>query len=184
MARRPQGRLPHAIQVADRWHLMENASAAFLDAVRKSMRSIRTAIGATTINPDLLTSAEKLQYEGYLRREETNAAIISSPARAFPSRRSFAARAIAASSSVRSSAASEPTCSACDRARSRPIFPCSTSNGRRAAATGPDYGGGCKPEASEDRCASSASGRHGGGGPNGLPISSCRRCLPPERSLG
>ena len=33
--------LPHATQVADRWHLMENASAAFLDAVRKSMRSIR-----------------------------------------------------------------------------------------------------------------------------------------------
>ena len=68
--------LPHAIQVADRWHLMENASAAFLDAVRKSMRTIRTAIGATTINPDLLTYAEKLQYEGYLRREETNAAIM------------------------------------------------------------------------------------------------------------
>ena len=30
--------LPHATQVADRWHLMENASHAFLDAVRKSMR--------------------------------------------------------------------------------------------------------------------------------------------------
>lgn len=66
-----------AIQVADRWHLMENASSAFLDAVRKSMRAIRTAIGATTINPDLLTCAEKLQYEGYLRREETNAALLA-----------------------------------------------------------------------------------------------------------
>ncbi len=39
------------------------------------MRSIRTAIGAATINPDLLTCAEKLQYEGYLRREEMNAVI-------------------------------------------------------------------------------------------------------------
>lgn len=68
--------LPHAVQVADRWHLMENASAAFLDAVRKSMRTIRTVIGATTINPDLLTYAEKLQYEGFLRREDTNAAIM------------------------------------------------------------------------------------------------------------
>jgi transposase len=56
---------------------MENASAAFLDAVRKSMPSIRSAIGATTINPELLTCAEKLQYEGYLRREETNAAILT-----------------------------------------------------------------------------------------------------------
>jgi transposase len=69
--------LPDALQVADRWHLFENASAAFLDAVRKSMRLIRTAIGATTIDPALLTSAEKIQYEGYLRREETNAVIMA-----------------------------------------------------------------------------------------------------------
>jgi hypothetical protein len=32
-------------------------------AVRKSMRSIRAAIGATKVDPDLLTCAEKLQYE-------------------------------------------------------------------------------------------------------------------------
>src|SRR5271166_4993709 len=72
-----QKALPNAVQVADRCHLMENASHAFLDAVRKSMRQIRSAIGAATINPDLLTAAEKLQYEGYLRREETNAAILA-----------------------------------------------------------------------------------------------------------
>ncbi|MBB4342966.1 hypothetical protein GGE56_004355 [Rhizobium leguminosarum] len=64
--------LPHAVQVADRWHLMENASAAFLDVVRKSMRAIRTEIGATTINPALLTCAERLQYDCYLRREDVN----------------------------------------------------------------------------------------------------------------
>lgn len=69
--------LPNAVQVADRWHLMENASTAFLDAVRKSMRQIRTAIGAATINPKLLTAAEKLQYEGYLRREEENAFVLA-----------------------------------------------------------------------------------------------------------
>ena len=68
--------LPKATQVADRWHLMENASRAFLDTVRKSMRQIRAAIGAATINPELLTSAERLQYEGYLAREETNAAVL------------------------------------------------------------------------------------------------------------
>ncbi len=72
-----QKALPNAVQVADPWHLMENASHAFLDAVRKSIRQIRAAIGATTINSALLTAAEKLQYEGYLRREETNAAILA-----------------------------------------------------------------------------------------------------------
>ncbi len=56
--------LPHAVQVADRWHLMENASRAFLDAVCASMRQIRHAIGAATIDPALLTAAERLQYEG------------------------------------------------------------------------------------------------------------------------
>jgi len=50
---------------------------AFLDAVRKSMRQIRAVMGAAVIDPSLLTFAEKLQYEGYLRREETNAAILS-----------------------------------------------------------------------------------------------------------
>ncbi len=69
--------LPHADQVADRWHLMENASHAFLDAVRKSMRQVRMAIGTATVNPKLLTAAERLQYEGYLRREEANAAILA-----------------------------------------------------------------------------------------------------------
>lgn len=52
---------PHAVQVADRWHLMENASRAFLDTVRKSMRQIRSAIGPTTIDPKLLSAAERLQ---------------------------------------------------------------------------------------------------------------------------
>lgn len=56
---------------------MENASRAFLDAVRKSLRQIRTAIGATTVDPNLLTAAERLQYEGYLRREETNTAVLA-----------------------------------------------------------------------------------------------------------
>ncbi|VIO69857.1 hypothetical protein CI41S_21040 [Bradyrhizobium ivorense] len=55
---------------------MENASRAFLDAARKSMRQIRTVIGTTTIDPKLLT-AERLQYEGYLRREETNGAVLA-----------------------------------------------------------------------------------------------------------
>ncbi len=69
--------LPHSLQVADRWHLMENASRALLDAVRKSMRNIRSVIGATKVDTALLTAAERIQYDGYLRREEANAGILS-----------------------------------------------------------------------------------------------------------
>ena len=39
------------------------------------MRPIRSAIGTPTITPELLTPAEKLRYESYLRRDDTNAAI-------------------------------------------------------------------------------------------------------------
>lgn len=68
--------LPEAQQVADRWHLMENSNRAFLDAVSKSMRQIRQSVGSNNIAPKLLTYAEKLQYEGYQRRQETNEAIL------------------------------------------------------------------------------------------------------------
>src|SRR5512134_2732546 len=67
--------LPNAIQVTDRWHLMENASAAFLAAVKKAMPAIRQALGATRIDPALLSCAERLQYKGFLRRKEINASV-------------------------------------------------------------------------------------------------------------
>lgn len=54
---------------------MGNASRGFLDAVRRSMRQVREVIGAATIDPARLTAAERIQYEGYLRREEADAAI-------------------------------------------------------------------------------------------------------------
>jgi transposase len=69
--------LPQAIQVADRWHLMENTSTAFLDAVRRSMRAVRGVLGATIIEPALLTAAERLQHEGFLRRQDAARQILA-----------------------------------------------------------------------------------------------------------
>jgi transposase len=68
--------LPDAVQVADRWHLFANASAAFLEAVRRSMKDIRRALGTTAIDPSLLTSAEKRQLAGARRRDETDRVIL------------------------------------------------------------------------------------------------------------
>lgn len=56
---------------------MENASAAFLDAVRKSMAAIHIAVGAATVDPERLTCPERLRYDGYLRREATGEAILA-----------------------------------------------------------------------------------------------------------
>ena len=68
--------LPGAMQVADRWYLIENASHAFLTATRASIRQIRAALGAATVDPRLLTVTERLQCEGHLRRENVNVAVM------------------------------------------------------------------------------------------------------------
>lgn len=64
--------LPQAFQVADRWRLLENVSAAFLAAVQRFMPTIRRAVAATELDPTLLTAAERLQYDGFQRRQHTN----------------------------------------------------------------------------------------------------------------
>ena len=61
-----------AIQVAGRWHLMENASAVFLEAVRRSMQAIRRVLGSTFINPALPASAERIQHDGFQRRQNNS----------------------------------------------------------------------------------------------------------------
>src|ERR1035437_2157232 len=68
---------PKAIQVADRWHLMENASAAFLTAVQQSMQGVRAAVGHDVVDPAALSCAELRQHSGWLRREEENTAILA-----------------------------------------------------------------------------------------------------------
>ncbi|HVI20346.1 MAG TPA: ISL3 family transposase [Gaiellales bacterium] len=67
---------PGVLQVADRWHLLANASAAFLDAVRRLMTAIRRTTDTAVVDPALLTRAERIQHDGYRRREQANAAIV------------------------------------------------------------------------------------------------------------
>ena len=64
--------LPNAVQVADRWHLLDNCGKAFLAAVRRSMPDIRKVFSSRAIDPELLTGAERLLYEGFQRRQQTN----------------------------------------------------------------------------------------------------------------
>lgn len=63
----------YLMQWTDRVRLPAEPS---LMRVRFSMREICRAIGMTTVNPDLLTAAERLHYEGYLCRQEDNGTIL------------------------------------------------------------------------------------------------------------
>ena len=56
---------------------MENASAAFLAAVQRSMQAIRKAVGVGAVDPALLTSAEVRQHDDWLRREKENVSMLA-----------------------------------------------------------------------------------------------------------
>ena len=56
---------------------MENASAAFLVAVRRSMREARRALGQGPIDAATLTAAERLRYDGWRRRANADAAALA-----------------------------------------------------------------------------------------------------------
>lgn len=173
--------MPHADQVADRWHLMENASRAFLDAVSKSMRQIRKAVGSTIIDPRLLTYAERLQYEGYQRRQETNEAILELSKQGIPIKQ-IVKRTGHSRKLVRSVLRGQRCdVSASDKARSRNGSPGWTAVGGKACAMHRRSGAKCARRASAARSASSLNGR----GADGWPKRPIKARLParPRRTI-
>ena len=83
---------PDAVHVADRWHLLENCSAAVLEAVKRNMPALRAAAQpATSVpaaaaaavapasDPDApspMTSAQRLQWQGWRRRVQVHGEVV------------------------------------------------------------------------------------------------------------
>ena len=87
---------PDAVHVADRWHLLENCSAAVLEAVKRHPSALRVAAqpvaqpassipvaapmtvppAADPNAPPPMTSAQRLQYEGWQRRVQTHGEVM------------------------------------------------------------------------------------------------------------
>ena len=66
---------PQAMQISDRWHLLENATAAFVEGVKRHMGDLRRSIAGGDVDPDALSAAEKLQWAGWQRRDEVNGTV-------------------------------------------------------------------------------------------------------------
>jgi len=66
---------PQALQISDRWHPLENATAAFVEGVKRHMGDLRRAISGGDVDPDALSAAEKLQWAGWQRRDEVNVTV-------------------------------------------------------------------------------------------------------------
>jgi transposase len=76
---------PQARQVADRWHLFENASAAFLAAVRSELpRLRRSLLPETPVDPETLSKAERIQWEAAVTREAVNSQVLALAAQGIP----------------------------------------------------------------------------------------------------
>ena len=82
---------PDAVHVADRWHLLENCSAAVLEAVKRNMPALRAAaqptssvpaVAATVVPaadptaPPPMTSAQRLQWQGWQRRVQVHGEVM------------------------------------------------------------------------------------------------------------
>lgn len=76
---------PQARQVADRWHLFENASAAFLSAVRSELPRLRKALSPENpVDPETLSKAERIGWEAAVTREAVNDQILALAAQGVP----------------------------------------------------------------------------------------------------
>lgn len=160
---------------------MEKASHAFLDAVRKSMRQVRAAVGSTTINPDLLTAAERIQYHGYLRREDTNSAILRQAGTGVSIKEIVRLTGHSRGLFAGCSAVSDPTSSGFARVRLRPICLGSTHGGLLVSVTALPCGVASRRGDLGAHCGSSQNGRHVVDAPKRLII---KITPPPEPSPG
>jgi hypothetical protein len=145
--------LPDAVQVADRWHLMENASAAFLNAVRRSMRvkSAPPSVRRRSIqNCSLARKGCSMKgISGASRRMPPSWRSSETPCH---SRRSSVEQDTAVNSFAKSVAARVRMSSGHGKARSMPTCPFWMRNGARAAVTAQSSGVVCKGKASKAPC--------------------------------
>ncbi|EAQ34228.1 hypothetical protein NB311A_09621 [Nitrobacter sp. Nb-311A] len=172
--------LPDAVQVADRWHLMENKrgvpqrgtpfhAAAPQSVRRRSIQNCSLARKGCSMKG--ISDASRRMPPSW-RSSETQC----------HSRRSSVEQDTAVNSFAKSVAARVRMSSGHGKARSMPTCFFWMRNGAGAAVTAQSSGIVYKGKASKAPCVSSVSGRHGDDGPRRRPINNCKKCHPREQS--
>jgi transposase len=167
---------PLAIQVADRWHLFANCSAAFLDVVKRLRPTIaaRDGAGATNVSPSSgrppMTAAERRSFLVWQRRMSQCSEARQLAADGIGIREVSRRLAVARNTVRLGFAAPTPRCVHRAGAVSSPIGTFSIACGRRGAAMARSSGAGCAEWDSPARCGSSPSGRAANGSTTSGPI--------------
>ena len=174
--------LPDTVQVADRWHLMENASAAFLDSVRKSMRAIRSAIGTPAITQNCSPRQKSCDTRAICGGRIQMRQSPSSPATACRSSRLSAAWVIVAIPFDRRCVADELICSKRGSAHSTRTICSLRASGTAVAAMALNSGVACRRKGSGDPCAPLVSGQHADVGQKRSANNNCKGFPRPELS--
>ena len=154
--------LPQATQVADRWHLMENASRSFLDAVRKSMRQTERPLGRRRSIPSCSLRPSAFNMKPFSGGKRSTPRSLPWRRTRCRSKRSCVVSAIAGNLFAGSFGESGRISSELGRARWNGTPLGSMHDGHRDAATAQTSGGGSKDKDFEALSGWSLNGRPGG----------------------
>ena len=195
---------PDAVHVADRWHLLENCSAAVLEAVKRHMPILRAtalsaalpassapAAAAATVVPSAdpdapppMTSAQRLQWQGWRRRMQLHDEVMRLHEQGRPVRHIARDLALSRNTVRRWVRGEQPEL---HRPRMHSLDPWRAvleqrwaENGRNGAG----FGGSCAAPGFRAGCASSPSGPTGNGWRTWKDVPVPRRHQPRSAPLG
>ena len=129
------------------------------------MPDIRKVFSSRAIDPELLTGAERLLYEGFQRRQQTNLTVQRMAGDGVPIKQIVRMTGLSRNLVRQILRGEREDAFRLRESSLEPWLPGSQGNGKAVAGMVPSCGAGFAQRGSEEACASSANGRHDSGAP-------------------